>query len=197
MEGTRNEKVALVTVAYVIGFITAFIAFGISIPGKSTEVKINTTPHVASSVEQYFEEPTVSEKLYAATSVAEDDEGLYTLVDDQKRLLSIKAVNGEIDQPGFHYEITNAIISENGAYVFFCEELSPDAETCTPYVYETITETLHRVVLDGELFVSNVDTHTAVWNGNTLTVDGQSPAGEIGMPWELGIIAKQTEVEVQ
>ena len=51
MEGTRNERVIMVMAAYVIGFTTAFIAFGLNQMEESVHlVYVANTPATQSAV---------------------------------------------------------------------------------------------------------------------------------------------------
>lgn len=107
MEGTRNEKALLVLSSYVIGFTTAYIAYGITYATFPDELEQASQMMTAAVVETVITEssPEVQIKLVA-------DE-LSVIVSGQSKLISVSAAD--------------ASLSPAGDVVYFCEAVSQDA----------------------------------------------------------------------
>lgn len=187
MEGTRHEKAALIIVAYVIGFTTAFIAFGLFKTSSETQTVFIPT-HVTSA--------DVGD-LSFKTNVGFEEDGLYALTSSYERILSAdkrsltaSALSSINDGAGYHYRIIDAEASRNAKYVYYCEQLTDDAPECEPFVYELETDMLHPVTVDGQSVSYPVDEHNSFWlSGSTLHVnDSYSP--DATKPWLL-----ETEVQ--
>ena len=157
MEGTRHERVALVVAAYVIGFITAFIAFGIG-GQKDVEMK-NKQAGIHNAAAQTI----VSEQNPVSVGIGED--GLFVITDTGERMLSAsqQSLNASLISsagvPGMYYSIIDAEASHNGVHVYFCEQLTADSETCDPYVYSLQTDLIYPVKIDGEKYRAPITTH--------------------------------------
>ncbi len=83
MEGSRNEKIVIVLSAYVIGFTTAFIAFGIN---------NSYTPSVPEEdfSRSYVQPLSVKVAPQVISSIEENDEGFFAVIGGYKRMLSAK-----------------------------------------------------------------------------------------------------------
>lgn len=181
MEGTRHEKIFIVIASYVIGFTTAFIAFGLSQLNESHSNKVSYTP------------PTVSKQVSVLSPVTLgfSEVGLYVLNSGYQQLLTAKrsslsanALASE-EVPGFYYEIMSAESSPDGKYVYYCEQLSAEAEYCDSYVYSIAEDSLYPITVTGEIYKSPVATHASYWSENGfLSVDGFVSA-ESENPWSL------------
>lgn len=183
MEGTRHEKVALVAIAYLIGFITAFIAFGVNKIHTGSETLV--IRHDTSNAE------IQTEAHNAITSVGLDEEGLFAVTSQRERLLSADrdilnaSVISSTGEPGFYYSIIDAEASRNGQFAYFCEQLLEEAAECDPYVYELATDMLHPVRMDGELFKPNSNEHTSLWTEDSLLMLNGAVSSDPAQPWNL------------
>lgn len=192
MEGTRHEKVVLIIAAYVIGFTTAFIAFGLAkMHAESQVIFLSTeTSHTA-----YAEE--VNTML---ASVAVSDEGLYLITEDGERLIAAnRSVLGEdanlsAVEPGYYYEIVDAEASRDGRFVYYCEQLTQEAANCDPYVYALESDSLYRVKLDGQTLYPIIENHESMWAGNSTLMINGAVSNDENKPWELSTVE---EVQVQ
>lgn len=181
MEGTRHERIALVLAAYVIGFVTAFIAFGL------TGDTLYEVPDQTLTVSAAQNKDTVQPK----TGVAVGEDGLFVIVDNGERMISASRTTlgasligtGEI--PGFYTSIIDAEASRNGRFVYFCEQLLDENTTCDPYVYSLDEDALHPIKLDGQNYKSPIDGHTSAWSEeSTLTLNGAISV-DPSKPWLL------------
>lgn len=183
MEGTRHEKIIIAVAAYVIGFSTAFIAFGVNQVNRSQE-PYDTNAYVLPA----NEEPQIH---HMKTAVSLAEEGLFAITQERKRILSANSnvleasAIAALGNSGFHYAIIDAEVSPNGQFVYFCEQLIPEAQTCDAYIYGVEADALFEVSLEGERFQPMVIEHESVWNeGNLLFTDGAvSVSSEV--PWVM------------
>jgi hypothetical protein len=190
MEGTRNEKVLLIATSYIIGFVTAFIAFGVNNP--HTEVTTlslnvsNANPRVALA-----ENSDESTKEALKITVAQDSDGLFVMNSYAERILSanknslqasaVSSLNGT----GFYHKIVDAEPSRDGKFVYFCEQLTVDEETCDPYVYSLDEDSLHPVRLNGELYKPTVSRHNSMWIEESVLMLDDSASVTAETPWLL------------
>ena len=157
----KNEKVALVFFAYVIGFTTAFIAFAINDNENSKGDAI--------AVRKYSEIVEHTDKVQQNNSgveVVERPEGLFVLNNNQERILSAAALEG-MSGEGFHTEIFTSSVSPDGQYVHFCASLVGESGVCTNFVYSIMDDLIYRVRIDGEpLKNTSIDASTVSWVSN-------------------------------
>jgi len=180
MEGTRHEKAILIVAAYVIGFTSAFIAFGLS----NTQV---SEPQI--SFINKLEASPSSQSSASVASVVLRDDGLYLVTGETDRLLSAKrSILGEETSkalPGFFENMIDAEASRDGRFVYFCEQLTQEAENCDPYVYAVETDALYHVKKDGNDLYPIVSNHESMWvNDSVLVVNGVS-SEDVNKPWLL------------
>ncbi len=173
IEGHRHEKVVIVVTSYVIGFTTAFIAFGMNQLYMAENVL--TTPITQTVVKTNIAD-TSTDKILSVTT---DSEGLSAVTSKKSIILSAKkstldsSVIGSTELPGYHVAIIDAEVSRDGSFVYFCEQLSTESDTCVAYVYELSSDILHKVSIDGTVYTPAVTEHTSSWSdANVLSVDG-------------------------
>lgn len=196
MEGTRHEKTAIMLAAYVIGFTTAFIAFGINRLSDPANMQIETTQ----STSLYTEEKGADANAEEITNIGFNKDGLFAITSGYERLLSAdKSVlganisNSVQDTPGFYYSIVDAEASRNGKFVYFCEQISADADNCDPYVYSLQDDSVHPIKLDGEAYKALIAEHESAWSeSNHLVLNKMTSVDNI-TPWVFVTI----EPEVQ
>lgn len=197
MEGHRHEKVAIVLCAYIIGFTTAFIGFGVNSLQKK---EVPNTPVTANTVEVV---ETVSKNIQKniITSVSFGDDGLYAVTPAGNILLSVNksvleaSVIGATRTSGYYFAVVDAESSRDGKFVYFCEQLMESDATCDPYVYDLQGDILHKVSLEGSVVSSDVKTHASAWDETgVLTLNGNRSMAPL-KPWELGDTSKQVQTE--
>lgn len=115
MEGTRNEKALIVLSSYVIGFTTAYIAYGITYAALQDEPLLATEAMTA-SVSQVVEE----QAPIAEVTIDLVDSELSVNVAGESRLISVNAIG--------------AVLSPASDMVYFCEQAT-DSENCVDYQY--------------------------------------------------------------
>lgn len=145
-EGSRHERVVGVLSAYIIGFTTAFIAFGVS--EMSPTVKFVEVPTQASTaaVINAVAEPEAT--VPAALAVGVTEEGLEVVRDGVPTLVS--AYVGDGGEDGMHHSIYEYILSPEQDALYFCEVPTASAEACKPFVMDLMTDIVYPLTAAGE-----------------------------------------------
>lgn len=181
VEGTRHERVVLIVLAYVIGFITAFIAYNFT---PQTDINTQSSLHVS-------EKETGQTPQFAFNVVFEDD-GLYAVTNTYRRIISANknvlsaAAQANIAEgSGYHYKIVDAEASRNGKYIYYCEQLSESSSTCDPYVYNLETDTVHHVTDEGRHLTFPINDHQSQWLEGSILVVNNEASADFQKPWVL------------
>jgi hypothetical protein len=193
MEGTRHERAALVGVAYFLGFLTTFIWLGYNTVATSTAPIIPAVAQPASVVSAVAATPEPVAPAPVAPGVVKYENGILEVSAlGGSRTLSFNvdvsddANSAEFADQGLHAGELSYAASPSGEYVFFCEQKTTEAETCSPFVYDVLADKIYRVTNDGErvdLLTSAAKTVT--WSDNALVI-GDVVAKDTSKPWALG-----------
>lgn len=145
MEGTRNERVIILTVSYIIGLITAYIAFGVT--QLETTFKYVYIP--ASNTAAVIAANTSAPQTEGV--VAETKDGLVYIKDNATYLLSNLAPEKQaILSDGHHVAIADYSVSPDHSQVYFCEIASADLDLCRPYLYDVASDSVSPLTEDGK-----------------------------------------------
>ncbi len=181
MIGTRNEKVLIVLTSYIIGFTTAFIAFGVS-----SDVDTPIAEYVAPKESISYKE--IHQNIQ---SIGTSSEGLFVNVGGYERIisaslsvLSASAIQSTGRQ-GYAFKHHTPLVSKDGWFAFYCEQEDADDTTCVPYVYSLFDDTVHPVTLDGKVEEIAIESYSADWDDqNLLSINGY-PSLSNERPWEF------------
>jgi len=189
MENSRHERAYVVMTSYVIGFTSAFIAFGINHVVQTDFVVIEDLTQTA-AVQQPAMQPRMGQSYSASIRI--EPAGLVVVSEAGKRLLSARkdspylaSVISSEAQPGLAVKIVEAELSRDSRFVYFCEQLQAEAQSCVAYVYNIASDVLHPLKVRGAVYEPQIVTHTSAWSqdGN-LMVDGFISSSPL-TPWEL------------
>lgn len=194
MEGTRHERAALVGVAYFLGFLTTFIGFGqsaTSTPALPLETATAQPAAVVAAVAP-VEETTVAVETAVEPGVVTYQNGILEVSAlGGTRTLSVNSdVSGleagaDFSEQGIHVGEIAYSASATGEYVFFCEQKAVEAQTCSPFVYDVLTDKIYRVTKDGDkVDLINSAAKSVTWSNGSLTI-GSATSKEAGKPWAL------------
>lgn len=180
MEGTRHEKAALISVAYFIGALTAFIWYGAT---QTADLTIISADQVQSaSVINAVREPkpVVAEVPPQRTGIA-----LY-----YKGVLDVEAIGGtkvlsynpevsgfaaseEFAMQGTHVGDLIFAVSPTEEYVFFCEQKSLAVNTCSPFIYDVLQDKIYSLTANtGAFDVTLNSAKSAGWVEGGLNLGG-------------------------
>jgi hypothetical protein len=196
MEGTRNEKIVIVLSAYVIGFTTAFIAFGIHNPSE-TQISDNSFNR------SYAQPLSATEDIGTISSIEKNDEGLFAVTRGYSRLLSVKrgsqgaTLIAATPTPGFHAAVIADALSKDAKFIYFCEQQTADAKECIAYVYSLADDSLHRVKVNGEAYAPSVESQTAVWTDDSKLALNNMLSNSPEKPWEFTVTQEATRDTVE
>jgi hypothetical protein len=164
MEGTRHERVVTVLSAYLIGFTTAFIAFGVTQIENRVDFVYVPTPGQTAAVMNAV--PTAIE--HSEVTVAYVNEtGLMYNGHNGEVLISAYAEDSQED--GMHQSIFEFSMSPDGKYLYFCEVPSADMDACKPFVYVVAAEAVYPVTEGGERIALPLAATTLTWDDFGLT----------------------------
>lgn len=161
MEGTRNERVAILLTSYLIGFITAYIAFGVVQLEESVKFVQLPDQNMASIIAAR-EEVLTTQSVY----IAVDKEGLVLIKDGERILLSsnTQGNSNEFLLEGQHVAISDYSLSNNKEYVYFCELPSSDLDSCRPYIYSIAETIVYPVTVNGERVAFDAEGQEVSWS---------------------------------
>lgn len=163
MEGTRHERVVMVLAAYVIGFTTAFIAFGITQIEDSVNFVYVPAPAQTASVVAATEaaSPTVGEVEARLTN-----EGLVYAQNGAEVLVSAYGQDASMD--GVHQSVFEFSLSLDKRFLYFCEVPTADVEACKPFVYVAALDTVYPVTEGGERIALPLTATELTWDASGL-----------------------------
>ncbi len=184
MKNTRHERITLVVAAYIIGFTTAFIAFGVNQigGGESTNVISYNSVNTAEKV---------TTRPDSVASIRVEKDGLVVVAEGLQRLLSARksafsaSVISSSPAPGFAERLVEAELSRNNKFVYFCEQLDMESETCDPYVYSLENDTVYSVTLNGEKYFPAIGGHSSAWSPVGYLSINEYTSASPDTPWIL------------
>lgn len=156
MNGMQNHQQALIVVlSYVIGFITAFIMFGLVNDGKDIkEVSLNRLPE-----DMISDDEVTLEYL---------EDGLFLTTKGEQQIISAQT-DAEMAEPGFHVKIITSSMSPNDKYVLYCAQMDTAAEACHYFVYSIDEHKTYMVKHrdDRALLADNDQVQELSWTDNS------------------------------
>lgn len=161
----KHEKVMVLALSYVIGFVTAYIAFGLSGANYSgPQISFQNSAPVATEGDE-------AKKEIGATVKAD---GLYALLGDKERILSAQAIAATEPNLGYHHEIIATEVSPDGKYIYYCAQMTAESEKCYNFVYDIAADTIHtvRASQSEEQLQSVIEDLSAVWQNGRLSING-------------------------
>jgi hypothetical protein len=194
LEGTKHEKAVLVLIAYIIGFTSSFIAFGVMdqvAPPAALESAVTTWPEgYTPPTEMPPTEETVSAVPTGAGIASYEDGKLYANVQGERYVLSlsndimdVSNVEGFATQ-GIHEALPTYSASADGRFVHFCEQQTP-ADSCTHFVFDADRNVIQPVSYEDKSFITTVnEALSTVWNGDALRIAQYASVSE-AQPWKL------------
>jgi hypothetical protein len=194
LEGTKHEKAVLVILSYVVGFTAGFIVFGVTQTVTQPIIQTVVVPPAESSVEAVPAEEvvTAAPEVFAdqTTPVLYQDGRLMANVSGASVLLSAQLATVDAEtakvfaNQGVHEAIPNYQPSEDGNYIYYCEQHS-SADVCINFIYSVTDQVIQYVTLDGvKIESTSAEAKTAIWNGEILEL-GSARSISPETPWKL------------
>ena len=176
MNGTRHEKAALISVAYFIGALTAFIWYGTSQTADLSLIGVDQG-----------QSASVINATTKVGAVTPEREGIALYHDG---VLDVEAIGGtkvlsfnpevsgytsspEFELQGAHVGEVTYAVSPTEEYVFFCEQKSLAVNTCTPLIYDVLQDVIHSLSAESGAFdLTIAAAKSATWSAQGLSFDG-------------------------
>jgi hypothetical protein len=175
-----------VAASYVIGFASAFIAFGVTDANAPAAL-----PVVAEYIESHEQTAVAAEKV-KATTLRVEETGLVLVTEDLERLLSARkssplAANAltAANEPGFAERLVEAELSRDGKFAYFCEVLNESDTTCDAYVYDVEMDTIYPVKVNDTVYRPETETHRSSWSSSGNLIVDQFHSVSTSRPWIL------------
>lgn len=200
MNAIRHEQAVLVVMAYVVGFVTAFIAFGVNKSDEAKQIVYTPTTNevqanqVIEATEEESMAPVNNSANNASVAGAFYQDGMFTAVNNSEQVvLSVDsalmpdlATDPQFASQGLHQSPPEYVVSPNGAFIYFCEEYTTPG-TCRSFVYDLAQDLIIPVTFAGERTeISLSDAATASWSNNTLLIADFATSGVNGT-WDMTI----------
>jgi hypothetical protein len=175
-EQIRHEKAALIALAYMVGFITAYIAFSFSSsPAERAHVAKPTPTNIG------IQQASAS----GAVSAVSNEDGLFVIHDGAERIVSARTDMEEYE-PGYHRRIATTEISAAGDFVHYCALMSSSDDICSHFVYSVDADIVYRVrSADQPLDTSVAEAETASWSSDNVLTVGALSTLDATEPWRL------------
>lgn len=125
----RHERAIIVTLAYVIGFTSAFIAYGVQ-PVTDLQPTNKDVQNAAGIV------TAVPERLITQDDVVLDSRGLFVIRDGEEYPVSAQLRADVEAGPGYHVSIDSISLVNNGRFLYYCAQETFEEIGCTSYVYD-------------------------------------------------------------
>ncbi len=165
MEGTRHERVLTVLSAYLIGFTTAFIAFGVTQIEDSVNFVYVPVPTQTAAVVDAVEEPAPAPVASDLVAYLTED-GLVYAKDGAETLVSAYAEDADMD--GVHHSIFEFGLSPDENFLYFCEVPTSEAEACKPFVYSAAADAVYPVTEAGDRIALPLSATELSWGTDGL-----------------------------
>lgn len=202
IEGTPHEKALIVISSYIIGFVSAYIAFTYAFPvnGPQPVMTYVPVPSQAAAVIESQEQvaaPAQPEALVtdAVIDVVYENQGLYLYgVADEPVLLSKSAEVLDVtydedmslwEKQGLHSTVPAYRYLPEQGLVYYCESYE-NPDECVPYIYDIAEQTLRVVQAQGTPVVLDAATAPAAdVNGAGRLQFGEYTAINATTPWRV------------
>ena len=179
----QHERAAVMALTFCIGFTTAFIAYGIPTV-EAPPTLVTAAPTQTAAVIQADRTAPSAQPESRNVGVTLDDDGLWLQIGDERHLASPSvAVAPEI--PEAHVDVHQAVVREDGAFLFFCAETTASQGQCEPRVYDVANFRMYRVESNGQTGTLEPATLDSVWqNDGRLDINGFASV-TAQRPWML------------
>lgn len=188
----KHQQAFLVILSYVIGFNTAFIAFGIAdIDATRSYQEIESTELAATApVGNTTETTNVSPSPSAqgaavGMALKETELGLLLVSDVGERIISQRVEANASGMPGAHVAVHGVMISPDERFVHFCEQAVEVPTECNHYVYIVASHTVARVTADATPIRSDVATFATTWSDDGRLQINEYQSITVDQPWKM------------
>lgn len=159
------ERAAIMATTYCIGFMTAFIAYGLAEPETAPVAIVPALdmPAAAIVAKPPTPLPTAVSSGVSGVYTALEVDGLYLHTGTSSTLIAVpKSLDPAFATVGYE-SVLYSLPRPDAVYVFFCATYTADTEGCSPRVFDTTANTIHIVQKAAEPVVIDAATLKAAW----------------------------------
>lgn len=174
----NHQEALLVILSYIIGFITAFIMFGLTDGGNYSEVALNQFPDDSLIDDERMESAVVPAVM---PSLREDEEGLFVLYAGQSDEIVAAKTDEAIAKPGFYVAIITSKMSPSFEYANYCAQMDTASEACHHFIYSLEDHKTYLVKHeDGTpLVTGNDEADSLYWTGDSeVSIAGKTASAD-------------------
>ncbi len=179
-EMENHQQALLVVLSYVIGFITAFIMFGLADLGKGREeVHLNQLPE-----DMLPDEETVSLSPAVMPGLHSTEEGLVVAGTGIDGRLISALTDDDVAELGFHVAIADSDdsgMSHSFSYAHYCAQMNVAEEKCQHFVYSLNDDKTYTIKNeDGSpLVTTNDEADSVTWSSDSeISMGGKTASPE-------------------
>lgn len=197
MEGSRHEKAALISVAYLLGAVTIFIGYQTTIkPTGISNTGYVSVPTLSASVITATKQVPVTPQTQAvstgdaASNVSYANGVLAIQTEFGNVILSYNpAVSGleasdEFKNQGIHTGPLVFRVAPGDTNVFFCEQKN-DTDACSAFIYNSLTDRVYPVQVDSVATpFTRAEIERSAWLGQNFSLPGYTVVSP-DKPWLL------------
>ena len=177
----KHEQALIVVLAYLIGFSTAFIAFGLD-NVKSYKPKPDSKPYTT----QLPVKSAAEERGEARIGIAIREEGLYALLSDRDRIISAQSASLIATESGYHHQVIKTEVSPNNQYIYYCVQLVATSSDCANFVFDVDEDVVYKVSrADGEQIMTPATLLVAAWTSDNLLTINNFVSASKAEPWRV------------
>lgn len=175
----NHQQALIVVLSYIIGFVTAFIMFGLADNGiNREEVHLNQLPD-----DSLVDDERMVSGLFPAVmpSLREDDEGLFVLYAGEPEQIVAAKTDEAIAQPGFYVAIIASKMSPSFDYANYCAQMDANSEACHHFIYSLEDHKTYLVKHENgaPLVTGNDEADSLYWTGDSeVSIAGKTASQE-------------------
>ncbi len=175
---SNNEKAILISLAYLIGFLTAYIAFFLNAPVDQQQNWIHyDRPVSVTGISQVA--------ASGGVRAVANEEGLFVVNNGVERIISVKRDAGQYEL-GFHRDVVSTAVSVDDNFVHYCSVMTAADGECSNFVYVVDEDKVYRVSDPaGPLNTSVPVARSAKWTSTNLLTIGERSSVNAATPWVL------------
>lgn len=167
----QHSPAILMALSYLIGFMTAYIAFALN------NNEYHSEKSKASAV---FNEAVAYEAIHAVIT----NDGLFMTGDGKQRVISARAEESDLSV-GYHRDIVISTVSPNESFIHYCAVMEQE-DACAHFVYSVLEDRVYPVMLgNSHLETSEEVAWATTWTANDRLEIGSVKSIDSSSPWNV------------
>lgn len=183
----KQERATIMALTFSIGFLTAFIAYGVdtnySLPNLSI-AQLTNKQQTATAIEA---RPAAEKLSQSGATVVLEAEGLFYQASETatKEVISVSVGVADDLVAEAHEAVYNPLVSDDGQFVFYCATLAGDSSECDTFIYDAAEKIIYPLKSANQKIVIEPDQIRAAWASDGRLQLGQLVSIAAATPWIL------------